>query len=166
MTAKAAMTEPFYALDTFEPQRSIGYLIKRITKTSTSEIDRRFVGRELNMTHWIALAMLRHNLVDNCAGLARQIGHNSGATTRLIDQLEARGLVEREREHEDRRIVSLAVTEAGREQLEAMTPLVLGVWNDALDGFEKAEVVTLISLLSRLVVALEAREAAAERVSA
>ena len=160
------MTEPFYALDTFEPQRSIGYLIKRITKASSSEIDRRFVGRELNMTHWIALAMLRHDIVDNCAGLSRQLGHNSGATTRLIDQLEARGLVERQREHDDRRIVSLEVTDAGVEQLQAMTPLLLGVWNEALSGFDKAEVETLISLLSRLVVALEAKEAAAETAAA
>ena len=160
------MTEPFYALDTFEPQRSIGYLIKRITKASSSEIDRRFVGRELNMTHWIALSMLRHDIVDNCAGLSRQLGHNSGATTRLIDQLEARGLVERQREHDDRRIVSLEVTDAGVEQLQAMTPLLLGVWNEALSGFDKAEVETLISLLSRLVLALEAKEAAAETVAA
>lgn len=160
------MTEPYYSLDVFDPDCSIGYLIKRVTKLSTVEIERRFAGRELTLTHWIALAMLQHELVDNCASLARQIGHDSGATTRLVDQLAARGLVERQRGNDDRRVVKLMVTPEGSEQFRAMRPILLGYWNEVLEGFERAEVETLIGLLSRLVGALEVREAAAETVAA
>ena len=160
------MTEPFYAIDSFEPQRSIGYLIKRLAKLSSSEIERRFAGRELSLTHWIALAMLKHGLVTNCAGLSRQIGHNSGATTRLVDQLEARGLIERQRDFDDRRVVSLEVTPEGGRQFEALTPLLLGVWNETLEGFDRAEVEVMISVLSRMVAVLEIKEAAAESVTA
>ena len=154
-----------FSLERFSLDRSIGYLIKRVGKLSTSEIERRFAGRELTLTHWIALAMLLHGIADNCASLARRLGHDSGAMTRLIDQLAARGLVDRQRGNDDRRVVKLDVTPAGREQFKALTPILLGVWNEAFFDFEATEVETLIRLLSRLVGALEAREAAAEMVS-
>lgn len=160
------MNRPFYSLEMFEPDRSIGYLIKRIGKLSTSEIEHRFAGRELTLTHWIALAMLQHGVADNCASLARQIGHDSGAMTRLADQLAARGLVQRQRGSDDRRVVKLEVTPLGREQFKTLTPILLGVWNEALVDFEAHEVETLIALLSRLAASLEAREAAAETVAA
>ena len=155
-----------YNLRNFNPERSVGYLIRRVGKLSTAQIEHRFVDSDLTLTHWIALAMLKRGIVDNCAGLSRQIGHNSGATTRLVDQLEARGLVQRRRVGDDRRVVTLAVTPTGLQQFQVLTPIVLEAWNDALVDFEANEVETLISLLSRLVGALEARESAAETVSA
>lgn len=154
------MPEPFYSLDQFEPGRSVGYLIKRAAKHSGAVIEACFEGEELTSSHWIALAMIRHRVADNAAGLARHMGHDSGAVTRLVDQLEARGLLARRRCPDDRRVVVLDITPAGERQFAAMTPLLLGAWNELLAGFEHAEVEMLIALLTRLVAALEAREAA------
>ncbi|MDO9378538.1 MAG: MarR family transcriptional regulator [Nocardioidaceae bacterium] len=44
------------------------------------------------------------------AALSRRIGLTSGATNALVNRLEARGLVTRSREHDDRRIVTLHPT--------------------------------------------------------
>ena len=41
--------------------------------------------------------------------LGRRIGLSSGATTALLNRLEARGLVVRSREHRDRRVVTLRI---------------------------------------------------------
>ena len=153
------MRKPFYSADKFEPDRSVGYLIKRAAKHSGTLIEACFAGEELTSSHWIALAMIRHGQADNAAGLARQMGHDSGAVTRLVDQLETRGLLDRKRCPNDRRVVVLALTEAGERQFAAMTPLLLGAWNALLAGFEHREIETLIALLTRLVAALEAREA-------
>lgn len=153
------MTEPFYSVEKFEPERSVGYLIKRAAKHSGALIESCFAGGELTSSHWIALAMVRHGQAENAAGLARQMGHDSGAVTRLVDQLEARGLLGRRRCPDDRRVVVLDITEAGERQFAAMTPLLLGAWNELLAGFEHQEVETLILLLTRLVAAFEAREA-------
>lgn len=153
------MTESFYSLDKFEPERSVGYLIKRAAKHSGAMIEACFAGGELTSSHWIALAMVRHGQADNAAGLARQMGHDSGAVTRLVDQLEARGLLDRKRCPNDRRVVVLALTDAGERQFAAMTPRLLAAWNELLVGFEHCEIETLILLLTRLVAAFEAREA-------
>ena len=48
--------------------------------------------------------------------LGRRIGLSTGATTALLNRLEAAGLVVRSREHQDRRIVSLRVPPHVNEQ--------------------------------------------------
>ena len=149
------MAEPFYTGD-FEPDRSVGYLIKRAAKAGHAQIEASFDAPGLTFSHWVALAMFRHGIADNCAKLARALGHNSGATTRLVDQLEERGLVERCRDCGDRRVVTVGLTGAGRAQLESLNPMVLDHWNRVLSIFTRDEANTLISLLQRLVAKLEA----------
>ena len=149
------MAEPFYTGD-FVPDRSIGYLIKRAAKAGHARVEASFNAPGLTFSHWVALTMFHHGVADNCAKLSRALGHNSGATTRLVDQLEERGLVERCRDCGDRRVVTVALTDAGRTQLAALDPMVLDHWNRVLSIFTHDEANTLISLLQRLVAKLEA----------
>ncbi|AGL18503.1 MarR family winged helix-turn-helix transcriptional regulator [Actinoplanes sp. N902-109] len=53
------------------------------------------------------------------ADLSRQIGMTSGATTVLLNRLEAAGHIRRSREHADRRRVTLRPEPAAREQARA-----------------------------------------------
>lgn len=48
------------------------------------------------------------------SGLARRIAMTSGATNALVNRLEGHGLVERSREHDDRRVVTLRPTDLAR----------------------------------------------------
>jgi DNA-binding MarR family transcriptional regulator len=152
------MTGTFYTDDDFVPRRSIGYLLKRSGKLISDQVEAEFKSGDLGFTQWIALIHLRHGMADNCAGLARALGHDSGATTRLVDQLEERGLLARSRSGSDRRVVKLTLTEAGAAVLARMTPQVVSLWNNLLEDFSHAEVETLISLLSRLTAVLEVHE--------
>jgi DNA-binding MarR family transcriptional regulator len=86
------------------------------------------------------------------------LGHNTGATTRLIDQLEGQGLLERRRETGDRRLVTLALTPAGASMARAWAAAMVDFFDDLLAEFSPAEVETLIALMSRLVDRLEARD--------
>jgi DNA-binding MarR family transcriptional regulator len=58
-------------------------------------------------TQWVVMMHLRDGLALNARELCVQLRHDSGAVTRVLDQLEARGLVQRERSLEDRREVKL-----------------------------------------------------------
>lgn len=149
----------FYDLATYVPSRSIGYLMRRAGKLITVQAEAEFADLELSFSQWVALMGIRHDMADNCAKLARLLGHNSGATTRLVDQLERRGLVERCRTGGDRRIVNVALTPAGTDMLAKQTVLMVDLWNALLADFSRGEVETLIALLGRLGDALEAREA-------
>jgi DNA-binding MarR family transcriptional regulator len=142
------------------PAESIGYLLRRAHKLSVALAEDAFVGGELSFIQWLALMLLREDVVDTCGGLARCLDHDSGATTRMLDQLEARGLIARQRSAVDRRVVHLVLTEAGRAATEALMPRIAGMWHNVLAGFDAGEVTLLTGLLQRLVVRLEAQGAA------
>jgi DNA-binding MarR family transcriptional regulator len=64
------------------------------------------------------LMLLNRYHVCKASDLANQIGITSGAITGISDKLVHLGLIRRERSEEDRRVVLLSLTEAGRKMLE------------------------------------------------
>lgn len=149
------MAKGHYSVDTFRTQNSVGYLIKRLHQLALPRIESSFANEELNVSHWIALISLRDGAATTCAEIARHLGHDTGATTRLIDQLEERGLVTRQRSTDDRRVVRLSLTPSGRAALKALTPYVVEFWNGALEEFSPSEFATLLALLTRLLARVE-----------
>ena len=71
--------------------------------------------------------------------------------TRAIDRLEGKGLLRRERSQQDRRVVQLVLTDAGRAAAELVPPVLADVLNAHLAGFTDAEWQQLIALLTRVV---------------
>lgn len=56
-----------------------------------------------------------HPIYSNIGSIARKFSITPATTTRVVDALEQKGLVERVRSEEDRRTVTVRLTEAGRE---------------------------------------------------
>jgi DNA-binding MarR family transcriptional regulator len=152
---------PFYKLDTFNPSRSVGYLVKRINALMVPRIEAQFADAELTFTQWVVLMHLCHGGGDTCADIATNMNHDAGAVTRIVDQMEKRGLVTRERSTRDRRVIHLKMTAKGRAMGKSLTPRVMNFWNHILTEFTEAEASTLIGLLSRLNARLDAEPVAA-----
>lgn len=150
---------PFYTPTGMTLDRSIGYFIRRIERLMTARAESLFVDTAISFTQWASLNLIRNDAATTCSALSRCLGHNTGATTRLIDQLEERGLLTRCREGDDRRVVRLALTAEGARMLATVTPRVVGLWNDVLGAFEHDEVEALLALLARLMRALERPDA-------
>lgn len=150
------MANHFYRASNFKARRSVGYLIRRLNNLTVPHAQARFADQELTFTHWIALMSLRDGLASTASDIARHLGHDTGATTRLIDQLERRGLIARRRDATDRRVVNLSLTAAGYAVANELLPRTVNFWNDMFEGFTTAEVATLIELLTRLLARLEA----------
>jgi len=146
------MPKQHYRADTFHLQESIGYLIKRTHRLMLERVQERFASHGYTFQQWVVLMNLRDGLARTIADLSRTLSHDSGAMTRLIDQLEQRGLIERRRSAEDRRVVELYITPAGVRDLEAMIPISVGLLNDLLDGFTREEVKQLKGMLRRIAV--------------
>jgi DNA-binding MarR family transcriptional regulator len=157
------MAKPFYKLDEFDCRQSIGYLNRRLHNLLLPRAEALFADEELTFSHWVALVSLRDGIVATAAELARHMNHDTGATTRLVDQLEERGLVKRTRSNTDRRVVNLTLTPDGRACAKSLTPRVVNYWNGILGGFSHAEVATLIDLLARLGDSIEAGEPVREK---
>jgi DNA-binding MarR family transcriptional regulator len=153
------MMHPFYDVETFAPRVSIGYLLRRVGKLSTARIEAAFTGRDISFTQWIVLALVSSEIADTCTALARDMDHDSGAMTRLIDQLEERGLVVRKRVEGDRRVSKLSITDAGQELAKTLLASVVGVWNEIVAELDPTETRQLIATLTKLLDRLETLEA-------
>lgn len=149
------MKKPYFTIDDFEPCRSPGYLLRRVHNQLLRHAEQVVSMEELTFTQWVALVQLRDGAASTSADLSRNLNHDSGATTRLVDQLEKRGLVERHRSAEDRRVVKLALTAKGRAMAKMLTPRVADFWNDLMRDFSHTEISTLLDLLTRLLGRLD-----------
>lgn len=140
----------FYEGHDYVMADSVGYLMKRIVGRMSRRIDHRMAEHGLTAAQWAPLWMVHAGLGDNPQALTCKMGTDAGAMTRMVDRLVAKGLLVRERSAEDRRVVRLRVTDAGRE-VASHVPFVLAeANNEALRGFSKAEFEQLTKLLERM----------------
>jgi DNA-binding MarR family transcriptional regulator len=84
--------------------------------------------------------------------LARRLWISESAGTAVINRLETAGLVRREREVRDRRVVHLVLTERGAqilEQADAVRNAQIRGWFRELDAAEVRQLVTLFEKMAR-----------------
>src|ERR1700677_2430150 len=159
------MSEQHYHAATYTAKSSVGYLIKRAHAMLMDVLDNLFADRGFSFIHYAILTYVRDGIAVNPKDICVQYRHDSGALTRVIDQLAERGLVERVRRDRDRRKVELQLTPAGRETIARLVRLVVEKLNAALAEFSTEEVKELLRLLIKLNTKLQsALEPAATRV--
>jgi DNA-binding MarR family transcriptional regulator len=149
------MRKPYYTLETLEPNDSVGYLLKRCGVVMTGVAEQRFEAMSISFTQWMVLVHLSQHEHVSATQLSAHIGHDMGALTRVVDTLERRGLVRRERSRRDRRAVEIAITPAGQRQALEGKRLIVELLNRLVEPLTDAEIDTLIGLLQRLLVHLQ-----------
>jgi len=144
-----------YDIKTYTSRNSLGYLVKLAHMLMLDRANEAFVGHDLSFMQWIVLARLREGRELTASDLCRVLRHDTGALTRMIDQLEERGYLKRSRSREDRRVVHLQLTKDGLNKANELTPLIVDKLNDALSEFSKAEFAELTRLLTKLINKLD-----------
>jgi DNA-binding MarR family transcriptional regulator len=142
--------KPFYVPENYQPEGSVGYMMRRILNTVAQEIEREMAPNDLTNAQWIPLFKLFMGSASTVAELARECDLDAGAMTRLLDRLEAKGLLNRVRSSEDRRVVNLELTAHGRTAAQQIPVALCRVQNAHLRGFSHDEWETLKSLLRRV----------------
>ncbi|MHA7601296.1 MarR family winged helix-turn-helix transcriptional regulator [Alicycliphilus sp. T452] len=134
----------------FAVERSIGFQLRRIATLLGAEVDRRMEPLGLTDAQWRPLLRLLLDPPGTAAALARMCHLDAGGLTRLLDRLEAKGLCQRERSLEDRRVVNIALTPEGRAVAERLPAILTGVQDELLGGFSEAEEAQLRDFLARI----------------
>lgn len=156
----------YYRPENFSARQCVGYLVARAYNLLRPQMEAVFDKQDLTFSQWRVLMCLRDGIASTCADISREISHDSGSLTRLVDQLDRRGLIRRTRDRKDRRVVTLALTPVGRAAVGAVLPNVVAHYNDVLEGFSASEVKTLVTLLTRLLVrAAEIEKSAGENAA-
>jgi DNA-binding MarR family transcriptional regulator len=111
--------------------------------------DELFSKYDLTAQQYNALRLLRAAFPKPLATLhvAGQLVSRAPDITRLLDKLEKRGLVERARPAEDRRMVAITITDAGKRLLEILDDQVKACHYNQLGHMDEADLRRLIGLL-------------------
>ena len=155
-SATRVAPEVYEAL-TYEPRDSVGNLLGRVRDALTNALDKGFAADpelapwELSWPQLKIVAMLVYGEeVRSASDLCKSMSYDAGAMTRMIDRLESKGLVRRQRCTNDRRLVYLKLTDAGREIWPKMKEVARKCLNSMLRGFTQVEARQLEGFLRRM----------------
>ena len=160
-----------YDSTSFQPGRHIGALVSRVKVEMLVALDRelaqdkRLAPLEMSAAQYIIVANLAIGPGEpkSAADLCKVISYDAGAMTRMLDRLEAKGLIRRTRSSQDRRLLNLELTEEGRAAFPRMREISMSNANRFLRGFSKAEARQLEGFLNRMLEngqSMEARQSA------
>jgi DNA-binding MarR family transcriptional regulator len=146
-----------YDIDTYQPANCVGQLLYRVKAAQMNALDEvlakdpDLAPLEISAAQYVVISVLaKSECTDSVAQLCKDLPYDAGAMTRMLDRLEAKGLISRRRCPDDRRVVKLELTEAGRAALPKMRACSVQVLNHFLRGFTQGEARQLESFLVRM----------------
>ena len=113
--------------------------------------DELFSRHDLTAQQYNALRLLRaaHPAKAPTLGLAARLVSRAPDITRLLDKLRNRGLIERERPADNRRVVNVGITEAGIKLLEQLNDEVRDCHARQLSHLRPSQMRQLVELLKK-----------------
>jgi DNA-binding MarR family transcriptional regulator len=148
----------------YDAKESVCHQMFRLMQTVRRELEARMAAHGLTDAQWKPLWILKNRTTATAVELAREMDMDAGAVTRLVDRLEAKGLVERVRSESDRRMVHLRLTPTGDSAGEQVPHVLAGLNNDFLRGFTESEWKQLRELVDRMAANGKALQAEKENV--
>lgn len=133
-----------------DPSRQLEFLLAEVVRLQLRVYNGRFRSTGLNQSQVAALIHLDRVEEISQTELAERLGMQKAATGTLLDGLEGKGLVERARGREDRRLQLVSVTEAGRRVVDEVDHMAEGLGTALRQGITREERTQLVSILQRL----------------
>jgi DNA-binding MarR family transcriptional regulator len=140
-----------YTKDNFRLTESVGYQLVKARNLIVTEMDAALKDLDISSQQMGIMLMLRQKLASTPFELSKMLGIDTGLMTRMLDKLEAKGLVVRSRDEQDRRVVNLSLTKAGVAVADQIPDIAPDVLNARLKDFTKAELTELRRLLRKFV---------------
>lgn len=121
---------------------------------------------ELNMMELLAMLALKDNKPDSAANvfaqdLTCQLHASKAAISQMLATLEKRGFVERELNTENRRKLTLTLTDEGRQSLAAVQAQYAQLMGDVIRDFGEENTLTMIALFEQFAASIDRHEAEA-----
>jgi DNA-binding MarR family transcriptional regulator len=129
------------------------YWVYRVQTEGVALLARRFKGAGIDVTpeQFGVLARLAVEQGMNQAQLAERMLKDRPNMTRILNQLEKRGYIERRPDSSDKRIFRIFLTENGREVQEELMPIFERHLGELLDGILDPDQKVTCGILKRIV---------------
>ena len=138
--------------DTFH-ECNLGLLLGRAAAVKDRVLDSHLVPYSVTAAQFKVLIIMHQFGIDTPAELSRHLGLDSGSITRMLDRLEQKGLLARQRSEQDRRQVRLVLTEDGKRLADMLPYIGAQSMNELAGALEPGELQTLERILKKILVA-------------
>ncbi|MCB1313899.1 MAG: MarR family transcriptional regulator [Sedimentitalea sp.] len=129
--------------------RSLGRQLNFAAGACTAMCNARLAAYDLTLPQWVVLSALWQRDGLTVGEIAEYSGNNIPATSRILDRMVEKDLVQREVDDRDRRAVRVCLAEAGRV-LRPLETFHERVNDTLLEGFTQREAELLYALLARV----------------
>lgn len=137
----------------------VGYSMKRAFMVIRADLARTLEPFELRMMTFTALTLVADNPGLSQSQLAQAMAVERPNLVVIVDELETRGLIIRDRVPTDRRTYALTITPEGEALLAEATAAVYAHENEIMGGLSAEEEAALIATLNRIESAARRRNA-------
>ncbi len=132
----------------------MGYRIKLLSQLLTRKFQERLEPFGLTPFHWVVLCCLWEEDGLATSSIGEKLQQVGGTLTGVLDRMEERGLIRRERDQHDRRVWRIWLTPSGKELKDILPPIAVELREHALQGMSVSEREMMSDLLDRAILNL------------
>ncbi|MFT8243640.1 MarR family winged helix-turn-helix transcriptional regulator [Roseomonas sp. BN140053] len=129
------------------PERNLGFLLHDTARLLRKRFEQKARGLGLTRAQWQVLAVLCRNEGLHQGALAEILELEPITLVRILDKLQAAGMIERRLHPTDRRLRLLHLTEAAHPLLDRMREIGAATREEAFAGISAAERERLVEIL-------------------
>ncbi|MBD2119656.1 MULTISPECIES: MarR family winged helix-turn-helix transcriptional regulator [Trichocoleus] len=129
----------------------LGYRIKLLSQLLSRKFQERLEPLGLTPFHWVVLCCLWEEDGLATSSISEKLQQVGGTLTGVLDRMEERGLIRRERDSQDRRIWRIWLTDAGKQLHEVLPPIAVEIRDSALVGISSSERQQFSNLLDQMI---------------
>ncbi len=141
----------YYTRENFALTPSVGFMLVKARNMIVADMDAALKDLEISGQQMGILLSLTSGIATTPFELSKLLGIDTGLMTRMLDKLETKGLLERSRSVDDRRVVNLTLTDKGEEVAAQIPEIAPQVLNETLKQFTNAEIEDLRRLLRKFI---------------
>jgi DNA-binding MarR family transcriptional regulator len=134
-----------------DDEMAIGHLVSRARSAMLTGLDSELEPFGLTGAQFAVLKNVADGIASTAADLCRTMHYDTGSMTRMLDRLEEKSVLRRERCTEDRRVVYLLITDTVNELLPKLRTAAVHLLSRHLAGFTAGEVDNLKRYLVRMI---------------
>ena len=137
-------------------QHRFGMQLEQMSRGWRAELDRRLAGLGLSQARWLVLLHLaRFDEAPTQRELAQSVGVEGPTLARLLDSLEAQGLVQRHSVVEDRRAKKIVLSDSARPLIEQIEAIATALRQELFVGIDEEEARICLRVHKRILDNLE-----------
>ena len=140
-----------YTKKTFSMTQSIGFMLTKARNLVAADMDAALKPIDVTSQQMGIVLWLSRGIAATPFEMSRHLSIDTGLMTRMLDKLEAKGLLKRTRSNTDRRVFDLKLTNKGEAVAAEIPDIALPVLNGRVKSFSKAEFKELLRLLGKFI---------------